>query len=103
MSEHGLSRVDATTRVLWLAATVEDARLEHTDARKRAMTLQDMLTMQSGLAWKESGYAYEPGSGNDVMAMFESGDWSGYVINRPMAARPVTVSNIGLTSTASSA
>ena len=90
MSEHGLNRVDATTRVLRLAATVEDARLEHTDARKRAMTIEDMLTMQSGLAWKESGYAYEPGSGNDVIPMFESGDWSGYVINRPMATRPGT-------------
>jgi CubicO group peptidase (beta-lactamase class C family) len=54
------------------------------------MTVEDMLTMQSGLAWKESGYAYEPGGGNDVMAMFETGDWARYVIDRPMAARPGT-------------
>ena len=30
------------------------------DARKRSMTLENLLTMQSGLAWKESGYAYGP-------------------------------------------
>ena len=90
MSERGANRIDEKTRVLRLAATVDDYRPEHTDARKRAMTIEDMLTMQSGLAWKESGYAYERGSGNDVMAMFETGDWPGYVIDRPMAARPGT-------------
>ena len=74
------------------AATRRRGRLppKHIDARKRAMTVEDMLTMQSGLAWKESGYAYEPGSGNDVMAMLETGDWARYVIDRPMAARPGT-------------
>ena len=57
------SGFDATTPVLRLAAAV-DYRPEHIDARKRAMTVEDMLTMQSGLAWKESGYAYEPGRGS---------------------------------------
>ena len=52
------------------------------------MRIEDLLTMQSGLAWKESGYAYEPGSGNDVMAMFKAGDWAKYVIDRPMATPP---------------
>ena len=46
--------------------------------------------MQSGLAWKESGYAYRPGSGNDVMAMVATRDWTKYVIDRPMAAKPGT-------------
>jgi CubicO group peptidase (beta-lactamase class C family) len=72
-----------------LAAAV-DYRPKHLDARKRAMTVEDLLTMQSGLAWKESGYAYERGSGNDVMAMLETGDWAAYVIDRPMATRPGT-------------
>ena len=89
MQNRGVNGVDAKTPMVRLAAAV-DYRPKHLDARKRAMTVEDMLTMQSGLAWKESGYAYEPGSGNDVMAMFETGDWSRYVIDRPMATRPGT-------------
>jgi CubicO group peptidase (beta-lactamase class C family) len=63
---------------------------EHADARKRAMTLEDLLTMQSGLEWRESGRAYERGSGNDVVAMLATRNWTEYVIDRPMAARPGT-------------
>jgi CubicO group peptidase (beta-lactamase class C family) len=85
----GIAGVDPKTPVLRLAAAV-GYRPEQRDARKRAMTVEDLLTMQSGLAWKESGYAYEPGSGNDVMAMLETGDWSRYVLERPMATRPGT-------------
>jgi hypothetical protein len=57
------------------------------------MTIQDLLTMQSGLAWKESGYAYTPGSGNNVMAMLKTRNWTNYVIDRPMAAQPGTTFN----------
>ena len=89
MHEYAASGVDAKTPVVRIAASV-DYRPEHLDARKRAMTVEDLLTMQSGLAWKESGYAYEPGSGNDVMAMFETDDWTRYVIDRPMATSPGT-------------
>jgi len=60
------------------------------DPRKRAMTVEDMLTMQSGLAWRETGYAYTPGSGNDVVAMTASPNWTRYVVDRPMAAAPGT-------------
>lgn len=62
----------------------------HDDARKQAITLRDLLTMQSGLTWHESGYAYTPGSGNDVEKMFAKKDWMRYVIDRPMAAEPGT-------------
>ena len=57
--------ITVKTPVLRLAAARHYVP-KHTDARKRAMTIEDLLTMQSGLAWKESGYAYTPGSGNDV-------------------------------------
>jgi CubicO group peptidase (beta-lactamase class C family) len=60
------------------------------DARKRAITLQDLLTMQSGLAWRESGYAYTPGSGNDVVGMLATKNWTKFVVDRPMATRPGT-------------
>ena len=89
MRERAASGLDAKTPVVRLAAAV-DYRPKHLDGRKRAMTVEDMLTMQSGLAWRESGYAYEPGSGNDVMAMLQTGDWAQYVIDRPMATRPGT-------------
>ena len=89
LQQRAATGVDVRTPILRLAAKV-GYRPKHVDPRKRAMTLQDLLTMQSGLAWKESGYAYEPGSGNDVMAMLRTGDWSAYVIERPMATRPGT-------------
>ena len=92
LSERAAGGVSVTTPVLRLAAAVHYAPA-HADARKRAMTLEDLLTMQSGLAWRESGYAYEPGSGNDVLAMSATKDWSGYVIDRPMAAQPGTTFN----------
>ena len=89
LHEKAATGVTVKTPVLRLAAAVHYVP-EHTGARKRAMTLEDLLTMQSGLAWKESGYAYEPGSGNDVMAMFATKNWTKYVIDRPMAAQPGT-------------
>jgi CubicO group peptidase (beta-lactamase class C family) len=63
------------------------------DPRKRAMRLKDLLTMQSGLAWKETGYAYTPGSGNDVMAMLATNNWTKYTVDQPMAAQPGTTFN----------
>lgn len=81
--------VTVATPVVRLASAV-GYRPARMDARKRAMTLQDLLTMQSGLEWREWGYAYAPGSGNDVTAMVATDDWARYVIDRPMAARPGT-------------
>lgn len=57
---------------------------EHTfqnvDERKRAMTLENLLTMTSGLAWDESEASYQ--------GMFQSEDWVQYVLDLPMAAQP---------------
>jgi len=86
-----LRKSGATVRTtLVKLADAADYVPENIDARKRAMTLEDLLTMQSGLAWKESGYAYEPGSGNDVVAMLAADNWTKYVVDRPMAATPGT-------------
>jgi CubicO group peptidase (beta-lactamase class C family) len=60
------------------------------DPRMRAMTLRDLLTMRSGLAWAESGRHYVRGTGNDVLAMIETGDWTRFVLDRPMAGDPGT-------------
>jgi CubicO group peptidase (beta-lactamase class C family) len=60
------------------------------DDRMRAMTLGDLLTMRSGLAWAESGRDYVRGAGNDVLAMIETDDWTRFVLDRPMAGDPGT-------------
>ena len=46
--------------------------------------------MQPGLAWNESGYAYRPDCGNDVMTMVAANDWTKCVIDRPMAVQSGT-------------
>jgi CubicO group peptidase (beta-lactamase class C family) len=50
------------------------------DARKQAMTLDDLLTMRSGLDWQEGNPAY--------IAMYQSKDWVKYVLDEPMAQAP---------------
>jgi CubicO group peptidase (beta-lactamase class C family) len=89
LQDKAATGVTVKTPVVQLAAADDDAS-EETDARKRAVTLEDLLTMQSGLAWRESGYAYEPRSGNDVMAMLATSNWTDYVAARPMATQPGT-------------
>ena len=66
-------------------------QVAHVDGRKPAMTLKHVLTMTSGLEWKEWGAAYEPGTGNDLVLMIDTApDWTQYVLERPMAADPGT-------------
>jgi CubicO group peptidase (beta-lactamase class C family) len=84
--------VSVSTTLVRLAATAHYVPA-NLDPRKRAMTLKDLLTMQSGLAWKETGYAYKPSSGNDVMAMLATNSWTKYTVDRPMAAQPGTTFN----------
>jgi CubicO group peptidase (beta-lactamase class C family) len=60
------------------------------DPRMRAMSLRDLLTMRSGLAWAESGRHYVRGTGNDVLAMIETPDWTRFVLDRGMAGDPGT-------------
>jgi CubicO group peptidase (beta-lactamase class C family) len=50
------------------------------DPQKEAMTLEDVLTMRSGLDWQEGDPAYA--------AMYRSPDWVKYVLDKPMAASP---------------
>jgi CubicO group peptidase (beta-lactamase class C family) len=57
---------------------------EHTfanlDQQKAAMTLDDTLTMRTGLDWQEGDPAYR--------ALYVSSDWIKYVLDEPMAAAP---------------
>lgn len=53
---------------------------EKPDARKQAMTLENLLTMTSGLDWSESD--------SDIWAMTRSSDWPRFMLNREMKDAP---------------
>jgi len=57
-----------------------DKTFQNVDERKQAMTLRDLMTMQSGLAWEESL----------LLTMGQSKDWVTYVLSLPMVAKPGT-------------
>jgi CubicO group peptidase (beta-lactamase class C family) len=50
------------------------------DQNKKDMTLADVLTMRTGLAWEEGDPA--------IMALYRSPDWVKYVLDLPMAGPP---------------
>jgi len=59
-----------------------DHTFANLDARKQAMTLEDLLTMRSGLDWNEGMPTYQ--------AMMETQDWVAYVLDKPMETDPGT-------------
>jgi CubicO group peptidase (beta-lactamase class C family) len=54
--------------------------VENNDAHKQAITIENLLTMSSGLEWSDD-------INNGQMAG-QDGDWVKYVLNQPMAAPP---------------
>jgi CubicO group peptidase (beta-lactamase class C family) len=70
--------------ITWFDTT----RIANLDARKRRITLRDILTMSPGLEWNES-LPYTD-SANSAIQMEASSDWVAFVINRPMAYEPGT-------------
>jgi len=63
------------------------AKVKNVDERKQRMTLQDVLTMSTGLDWNEENVAYnDPRSDSSLMEA--SDDWVQYVIDKPMAEEP---------------
>ena len=66
----------------------DPARVQHIDARKRAMTLRHLLTMSSGLDWDEDLPYADPK--NAASRMEATRDWVKFVIDRPMAYEPGT-------------
>jgi CubicO group peptidase (beta-lactamase class C family) len=82
---HGDFKAPLDTPVLhWF----DSSRVKHVDARKRAMTLRQLLTMTSGLDWNEDLPYADPK--NDASAMEATREWVAFVINRPMAHAPGT-------------
>ncbi|MHA2067561.1 MAG: serine hydrolase domain-containing protein, partial [Candidatus Thorarchaeota archaeon] len=63
-----------------------DVYIDNLDSRKESITLEDVLTMTSGLEWDEESYDVP----NDYFGMTGSEDWIQYVLNKTMVADPGT-------------
>jgi hypothetical protein len=61
---------------------------DFSDPRRRTITLEDLLTMRSGIDWNEAG-SYESDS-NSCIIMERSDAWIQYVLSRPMREDPGT-------------
>ena len=84
--EGTIERLDAPVMPFF----VERHDVAHLGADKRAITLQTLLDMTSGLSWREPLTAEAPES---MLQMERSGDWVGFVLDRPMAQAPGTAFN----------
>jgi len=65
----------------------EIAKVKNVDDRKQRMTLQNVLTMSTGLEWNEENVSYDDPR-SDSSLMEASDDWVQYVIDKPMAEEP---------------
>jgi CubicO group peptidase (beta-lactamase class C family) len=61
-----------------------DKQIQNVDDRKRAMTVQSLLDMTSGIRWTERAYT----SDETIMQMYRSFDRTAFVLNQPMAEAP---------------
>lgn len=59
------------------------------DPRRRDMTLEDLLTMRSGIEWNESIPYTDPA--NSCLQLEAADDWIQYVLEQPMREAPGTV------------
>ncbi len=55
-------------------------RFDHSDVRKEAMTIEDVLTMRSGLDWREEDATFG--------ALYQSRYWVQFMLDIPMAEQP---------------
>ncbi len=75
-----IDRLDGPVQVFFPSRTWQNS-----DARKQAMTLENLLTMTSGLAWEEGDPVYRQ--------MYMSRDWVQYVMDIPMREQPGSTFN----------
>ncbi len=66
----------------------EDYEVDLADPRRSAMTLEDLLTMRSGIDWNEM-ISYEDET-NSCLLLEASDDWIQFVLDRPMREAPGT-------------
>jgi CubicO group peptidase (beta-lactamase class C family) len=65
-------------------ALFSDKQLDNVDERKKAMTIQNLLDMTSGIEWVEKAYTPDEA----VSRMYKSPDRVAFVLNQPMAGAP---------------
>jgi len=61
-----------------------DRQIQDIDARKKAITVQNLLDMNSGIEWAEKLYTPE----ETIMKMYESTNRTAFVLNQPMSDAP---------------
>jgi len=61
-----------------------DKKVSNIDENKKAMTVQSLLDMTSGIEWKEKAYTPD----ETIMKMYESPDRTEFVLNQPMSNPP---------------
>ncbi len=66
-------------------ASFSERNIAHVDARKRALTIGDLLDMRSGLEWREPLTGAPPES---LLELERSSDWIDFILDRPMAHAP---------------
>jgi CubicO group peptidase (beta-lactamase class C family) len=65
----------------WLVDYFPGWSIDHLDPNKEAITLENLLTMTSGMGWSD---------GQDITAMWSAPDWAQYVLDRPVVREPGT-------------
>ena len=63
-----------------------DKQIQNVDDRKKAITVQSLLDMTSGIEWVEKAYTPD----ETIMRMYQSPDRTAFVLNQPMAGAPGT-------------
>jgi CubicO group peptidase (beta-lactamase class C family) len=61
-----------------------DQKILNIDENKRAITVQNLLDMNSGIAWQEKAYTPD----ETIIRMYGSPDRTEFVLNQPMASAP---------------
>ena len=62
-----------------------DRPIANVDDRKKAITVQNLLNMTSGLDWEEG---FEGGREQSLTDLGRSADWIGFILDRPMVHAP---------------
>jgi CubicO group peptidase (beta-lactamase class C family) len=63
-----------------------DKHISNVDENKKAMTIQSLLDMTSGIEWRERAYTPD----ETIMRMYASPDRTEFVLNQPMSSAPGT-------------
>jgi CubicO group peptidase (beta-lactamase class C family) len=63
---------------------LSDKQIQEVDTRKKAITVQNLLDMNSGIEWVEKLYTPD----ETIMRMYDSANRTAFVLNQPMANAP---------------